>query len=324
MDEQNNKPDLEENKNGEGNNTESGDGFRNEIVPRISPITAGIIGLVGGFFLYQIVGGLLTLLIFGVNLQNAPVNSLRLMTMAGQTLFILLPALVFSKMFYEDVTEIIRFHLPKLEEILLFGAGIIILTPLLQYYIAIQEYFIDTWAQSSALINSIKTNLDKLNSLVDKTYGNLLSAHSVFEVVLVVIVVSVVPAICEETMFRGFIMRSFEFKMKPVWAALLTAVFFGIYHFNPYGLIPLIGLGFYFGFAAYKSNSIFVPMSLHFFNNFIAIIFYFIYGDEDIINSSVSKGFDLGSTAAAFVLLFALFGILLFFIHRYYSRKKIV
>jgi hypothetical protein len=112
--------------------------------------------------------------------------------------------------------------------------------------------------------------------------------------------------------------------MKPVWAALLTAVFFGIYHFNPYGLIPLIALGFYFGFAAYKSDSILVPMSLHFFNNFIAIIFYFKYGDQDIINSSVSKGFDLGSTAAVLALLIALFGILLFLIHRYYSKKKIV
>ena len=68
--------------------------------PQISPIAAAFIGLIGGFFLYQIVGGLLTLLIFGLDIENAPVNGIRLMTMAGQILFILLPALIFTKLFY--------------------------------------------------------------------------------------------------------------------------------------------------------------------------------------------------------------------------------
>jgi hypothetical protein len=49
--------------------------------PRISPIAVAFIGLIGGFFLYQIVGGLLTLLIFGLDIENAPVNGIRLMTM---------------------------------------------------------------------------------------------------------------------------------------------------------------------------------------------------------------------------------------------------
>jgi hypothetical protein len=52
------------------------------IQPRISPIAAAFIGLIGGFILYQIVGGVLTLLIFGMNFEQAPVNSVRLMTMA--------------------------------------------------------------------------------------------------------------------------------------------------------------------------------------------------------------------------------------------------
>ncbi|MHB8336714.1 MAG: CPBP family glutamic-type intramembrane protease [Ignavibacteriaceae bacterium] len=310
----------------DNNNPEEGNQGSNlpgkNIQPRISPITAAFIGLFGGFFLYQIVGGLLTLAVFGFDLKSAPAQSVRLMTMAGQILFILLPALIFAKWFYEDVTEIIRFRLPRWEEILLFTLGIVILTPLLQYYLSIQNYFINQWAISSPLIHSLKSSLDKLNDMVDKTYGSLLTVHTVFGGLLVIIVVAIIPAICEEVMFRGYIQRSFEFRLKPFWAALITAVFFGIYHFNPYGLFPLIGLGFYFGYAAYMSNSIAVPMSLHFFNNFTAVIFYFIFGQDDSLSSSVDKNFDLNSSLLILVALIFLFGVVMYLINKYYAKVK--
>ncbi len=305
------------------NNENQRDNFPgNHIQPRISPIAAAFIGLFGGFFLYQLVGGLLTLAVFGFDLKNAPVQSVRLMTMAGQILFILLPALVFAKWFYEDVTDIIRFKLPRWEEILLFTLGIVILTPMLQYYLSIQNYFINQWALHSTFISSIKLSLDKLNDMVEKTYGNLLTVHTISGGILVIIVVAIVPAICEEVMFRGFIQRSFEFKLKPFWAAIITAIFFGIYHFNPYGLLPLIGLGFYFGYAAYMSNSIAVPMSLHFFNNFTAVVFYFIFGQDDSLNSTIDKNFDLNSSILILISLMFLFGVVIFLINKYYAKAK--
>ena len=89
-----------------------------QFKPQISPIAAAFIGLIGGFFLYQIVGGLLTLLIFGLDVENAPVNGIRLMTMAGQILFILLPALLFTKLLYADVTKFFRIKIPSWKEVL--------------------------------------------------------------------------------------------------------------------------------------------------------------------------------------------------------------
>ena len=75
----------------------------NGFEAQISPITAAFIGLVGVFFLYQFVGGLFTLIIFGFDINNAPVNGLRTMTMVSQLLFILLPAILFSKWFYNEI-----------------------------------------------------------------------------------------------------------------------------------------------------------------------------------------------------------------------------
>jgi len=69
----------------------------------------------------------------------------------------------------------------------LFVVGIGILTPLLQSYLYIQNYYIEVWAKHSESINTLKSFFDSLNELVDKTYGNLLRASSIPELLLVVL-----------------------------------------------------------------------------------------------------------------------------------------
>ena len=289
---------------------------------KISPVAAAFIGLVGGFFLYQIVGAILTILIFGMDLESVPVNSMRLMTMAGQILFILLPALLFSKWIYTDVGKIIRIRKPKLAEAMLYILGIFLLTPLLQSYLYIQNYYFEILAKNSGFFNSAKSFFDSLNEMVEKTYGNLLTASNIFELLLVVIVVAVVPAISEEAMFRGFIQRSFELKYKKYIAAVVTALFFSLYHFNPYGLIPLFILGAFFGFAAYKSKSLIIPMILHFLNNFSAVMLYHIIGDDELIKSDPTINPDeLSSYVMMFIGFTVLFAALIVLINKYYSKR---
>jgi membrane protease YdiL (CAAX protease family) len=292
--------------------------------PLISPIAAAVLGLIGGFILYQFVGGLITLLLFGFNLDAAPVNGIRLVTIFGQIFFIMLPALIFSKWIYGDISKIISLKFPNWRELALYVLGIIILTPLLQSFLYIQNYFIEKLAAYSQFINSIKTLLDSLNDLIEKTFGNLMSAQNIPEMLLVVVTISVIPAVCEEIMFRGYIQRSFEFKLKPYLAVLITAIFFALYHFNPYGIIPLAVLGFYFGFAAYKSQSLIIPITLHFLNNFFAVMLYFVLGDDELINSSVSDSSSLNENIQYFFLMLFLFIGLIFFIRQYYKKYKIV
>jgi membrane protease YdiL (CAAX protease family) len=319
-DELNQNPDFQNPNDSNQQNDDS-----EKIKSNISPIAAAFIGLVGGFFLYQFVGGLLSLIVFGFDLDKAPIDGLRLMTMAGQILFILLPALIFSKLIYEDVGKIIRLRIPDWTEIILFVVGIGILTPLLQSYLYIQNYYIEVWAKHSESINILKSFFDSLNELVDKTYGNLLRASSIPELLLVVLVVAVVPAVSEEVMFRGFIQRSFELKIKPFIAAFLTAVFFSLYHFNPYGLIPLAVLGLYFGFAAYTSKTLLIPVLLHFLNNFTAVMLYYIIGSEELIKSDVSakSGEDLGFYTLVTIALTVVFILLVVMIKKYYSQKQL-
>lgn len=292
--------------------------------PLISPVAAAFLGLIGGFILYQFVGGLLTLLLFGFDLESAPVNGLRFATIIGQILFIFLPALFFSKWIYGDISKIISVKVPRWKELFLFVLGIVILTPMLQSYLYIQNYFFEKWAESSQFINSIKNLLDSLNELIEKTFGNLIYADNIVEMILVVITISIIPAICEEVMFRGYIQRSFEFKFKAHSAALLTAVFFALYHFNPYGLIPLAIIGYYLGFAAYSSQSLFIPMVLHFLNNFFAVVLYFIIGDDELFKTNVTDPESLNTNIIYFIILSLLFITIIFLIKNYYQKRKAI
>jgi uncharacterized protein len=291
--------------------------------PRYSPVTAAFIGLISVFILYQAGGSLLTIAIFGLKIQNADVTSLRLLTTAGQILFILLPALIFAKSIYNDVAKIIRLKIPRLSEIFIFSAGLIILSVLLQNYLYIQNFIIVKLSENFTFIYKAKSFLDQLDKMVEETYANLLSYHSVFEASFLVFVVAVVPAVCEETFFRGFVQKSFEHKFKPFVSALITAIFFGVYHFNPYQVVPLILLGLYFGFAAYKSDSIFVPVTMHFLNNFMALILLFIFGKDEIATPLNISYNDLKVSLISFAGLGTLFIIIILFIKRYYDRLKI-
>ncbi|HEX3074117.1 MAG TPA: CPBP family intramembrane glutamic endopeptidase [Ignavibacteriales bacterium] len=304
----------------------SGDGKEGmippHINPKVTPLFAAFFGLGAVFFLYQIVGGLLTLAIFGLDFEGANVNALRIMTSAGQIMFILLPALVLTKFIYEDVTYVIKFRPAPIAEIGLFVLGFLILTPAIQSFMYMQNYVLEKLAENISFVNSIKSALDGLDKSMESTYEMLLSSSSPLESVLVVIIVAVTPAICEEIFFRGYVQGSFEFTTGKLPAALYTAIIFSLYHFNPYGVIPLMALGLYFGFASYKTNSLLVPVILHFLNNFISVIAYMIYGKEEVLTSEAITPENLQMQAGIFVTSALIFMGFVYLLNYYYDKRK--
>jgi membrane protease YdiL (CAAX protease family) len=294
-----------------------------KLTPGMNPLTAAFLALAVVFILYQFGGAILTLLIFGLDFEKANVNSVRLLTMGGQILFILLPALLFAKFVYTDVTSTLRVKLPSMKEVIVFIGGLVLLTPLLQSFLYIQNFLFNKLADSISVVHAIRNLIDEIDKMVQSTYGNLLQSNSILEASFIVFVVAIIPALCEETFFRGFVQKSFEHRFKPVWSILLTALFFGIYHFNPYGLFALIALGVYFGFAAYISNSIFIPMILHFLNNFMAVTAFMIFGDQELINSNVTPTGDILYHIITFAILLLLFSAFIYYvINNYHSFQK--
>ena len=102
--------------------------------------------------------------------------------------------------------------------------------------------------------------------------------------------------------------------MSPVVAAVLAGTIFGLYHVNPFEIVPLVGLGVFFGFLRYRSQSLLMPIAAHFFNNLMAVLasFYGVQDDSLLTAAQTSTGtpliiFELVGFASLFLLTFVLY-----------------
>ena len=86
-------------------------------------------------------------------------------------------------------------------------------------------------------------------------------------VVSVFLVIALAPAICEEMLFRGLIYNSMKARYRVPVAIGIVAVLFGIYHMSLVKFIPTGLLGLVLCYVAYKTDSIFPSMMMHFLNN---------------------------------------------------------
>lgn len=79
------------------------------------------------------------------------------------------------------------------------------------------------------------------------------------------------PAVCEEFLFRGLILRGLLRRFPPGLSILLVSLLFGIFHWNLDRLLPTATLGLLLGFAAWRSDSLWPPILLHGVNNGILV-----------------------------------------------------
>ncbi len=93
--------------------------------------------------------------------------------------------------------------------------------------------------------------------------------------------VAVIPAVCEELLFRGYLFDSFKGKKNSVWAVIITAVLFSAIHFDIYKMAPILIMGLAFGYIAAKTGSVLIPIIFHLINNSLSLIsFYSLTGEE--------------------------------------------
>lgn len=79
------------------------------------------------------------------------------------------------------------------------------------------------------------------------------------------------PGLCEEVLFRGFLLRGFRGKYSDGVSIVVVGCLFGIFHFDPYKLLSTTLLGILFGYLVVRTGSIFTGMVAHVTNNAIAI-----------------------------------------------------
>ncbi|MBI2620270.1 MAG: CPBP family intramembrane metalloprotease [Ignavibacteriales bacterium] len=280
----------------------------------VHPIVFAVACLFVVFVLYQLVAGTVTYwLVGGTSITRENAFSVRLYTMIGQLACILLPTVLLARLLSTRLSDVFRWRVPGFGETLYALLGLLFLQQVFQIYLFFQDRI--------PLPEILKKVLDPFKEMIETMFRNLVSAESIPELLFVIVVVAVVPAVTEELFFRGLIQRSFEKAVAPVQAAILSGLIFGFYHFNPFAIVPLVGLGCYFGLLRLRSDSIIIAMTAHFVNNALAgIAVYFSMEHEMIIGAAKSEDPNIGAVLVQFVLYLTLF-LLAFAAYIRASRK---
>jgi membrane protease YdiL (CAAX protease family) len=79
------------------------------------------------------------------------------------------------------------------------------------------------------------------------------------------------PAICEEIAFRGFILNGLRSRFHPWTAILLSSFLFALSHLNVFQFIPSFVLGVVLGLLAVRSSSVLPGMLFHLLHNTLVI-----------------------------------------------------
>lgn len=109
-----------------------------------------------------------------------------------------------------------------------------------------------------------------LLSLIGYKFSSSTSSYSVLEFILSVLLIGLLPAICEETTHRGLVLNGMKHN-GGIRAIVLTGLLFGLMHFNivQFGYAFLVGM--IFCIVTMVSRSIIPAMIMHFMNNFLSL-----------------------------------------------------
>ena len=98
-------------------------------------------------------------------------------------------------------------------------------------------------------------------------------------ILLDLFLLAVTPAICEELLFRGLLLRATRGALGFGGAILLNGVLFGVFHLSIHRFMPTLLLGLVLAYIALRSGSLLPGILFHFLNNGFAVVVGRLAGD---------------------------------------------
>ena len=119
----------------------------------------------------------------------------------------------------------------------------------------------------------LKALLSSPGNSAQKIGEALMKGDSIMSLLFSCVVISIIPAISEELIFRGVIQKLFiDLAKNKHFGIILTATLFSAMHMDVAGFIPRFALGAMLGYLYVWSGSIYLPIVAHFANNLLAFL----------------------------------------------------
>ncbi len=117
----------------------------------------------------------------------------------------------------------------------------------------------------TAIVGSVfSSSAENIEASADMLFGN--------EFPIALVVVALLPAVCEELLFRGYVLGALTNRYSNTVSIILSSALFGIYHMSVVKFFTTALLGAVIAYVAHKTKSLIPGIIMHFTNNAIACL----------------------------------------------------
>lgn len=166
-----------------------------------------------------------------------------------QLMIFMLPGAIWCKWSGDNYVKGLRLRLPRPNSFLLIISGAVLM---ISGGLLLSTVF--------GGLESLSNNFSLYDTFVSKSDGSVSSSLYLF------VAYAILPAICEEFVFRGILCYEYE-NGGVARAVLFSSVFFALLHFNPINILTYLLSGAVLALILYASRSLIGSMLAHFIYN---------------------------------------------------------
>jgi uncharacterized protein len=134
---------------------------------------------------------------------------------------------------------------------------------------------VDMLQQLTQMLPWSKATLAKFKTAEDDYFKQVMviaRMDNFGDYIISMIMVALLPAVFEETLFRGGLQNLLSrWSKKPIVAIIVTSIIFSAIHGSYLGFLSRFALGFVLGWMFYRTGNIWLNIVAHFFNNGLAL-----------------------------------------------------
>ncbi len=215
-------------------------------------------------------------------LSEAPSTLIKLSLLSSHIFTFIIPGLLFAFLWYKK--EIwSALHLNK--KVDLRNLGICILLLIIAYPAVSYSYTVNSWIPLPEWMHTQEAN-------TMETMKKILEMNNLPGFLFSLLLVSIIPGIGEELIFRGILQKLIEKGTgKGHLAVWIASILFSSFHLQFEGFLPRMLLGLILGYSFYYTRNLWIPIILHMLNNAIPIISLYFAGDDlATLDPSESEG----------------------------------
>lgn len=174
--------------------------------------------------------------------------------------FVAAPVLFMTLLLNTRPRDSLALRVPTWRELMLAAVLAVLLMPPLAA-VAVTVFSLNP--NLTKLLEDRQPLMQSLRTLIDGQEVDMLPYFLAF---------ALVPAVCEEVAFRGYLLTGLLKRFRPRTAVLLSSFMFAIFHMNVFQFLPTFFLGVVLGLLTLRSKSLVPAMFFHLLYNAVLIL----------------------------------------------------